>query len=62
VDGSVGGLSLCVFLNEVCAIDELRGGVPNAHDSFITPVEHCSCGHLVGCCRTVPVCSAFSWS
>jgi hypothetical protein len=62
VGGSVGGLSLCVFLNEVCSTDDLRGDVTNAHGSFITPADHCSRGHLVGCWRTVPVCSAFSWS
>ena len=59
--GSVGVLSLCVFLNEVCSTDDLRGGVTNAHGSFIAPVDRCSRGHLVGCCRTVPVYSAFSW-
>ena len=46
--GSVGGLCLCVFLYEVCSTDDLRGGVTNAHGSFITPVDHCSRGHLVG--------------
>jgi hypothetical protein len=62
VGGSAGVLSLCVFLYEAFSADDLRGGVTNAHVSFITPVDHCSRGHLVGCGRTVSVCCASSWS
>ena len=57
-----GGLSLCVCVYEGFSAGDLRGGVTNAHGSFITPVDRSSRGHLVGCCRPVSVCFAFSWS